>query len=60
LWSRAPACASRSKGNSDQGLVANLQLGALLAVVGGVLATVWLAVNRRWTRRRDAAAPLLS
>jgi len=47
-------------GHGDQGLVANLQLAALLAVVGGVLATVWLAVNRRWTRRRDAAAPLLS
>jgi hypothetical protein len=39
-------------GHGDQGLVANLQLAALLAMVGGVLATVWLAVNKQWASSR--------
>jgi hypothetical protein len=43
-------------GHGDQGLTANLQVAALLAVVGGVIAMVWLGLARGWKRWRGAAA----
>lgn len=46
-------------GHGDQGIAANLQVAALLAIVGGLVAMVWLVLARRlrhW-RRANAAQP---
>jgi len=47
-------------GHGDQGLVANLQVAVLLAIVGGAIGMAWLALARRWRRWRGAEATRIS
>jgi hypothetical protein len=41
-------------GHGDAGLAANIQMALLFAAFGGVVAIVWLAMARSWTRRRSS------